>query len=53
VWVEDPAALARGSGRFTIDVPNANSANHAVAVVRSLLGQIPGSDVAFKVVTVS
>ena len=51
VWVEDPVALANGSGRFTIDVPNAKSAEEAIAAVSALLNQVPGGYRAFNIAT--
>jgi cytochrome c1 len=51
VWVEDPAALTTGRGRFTIDVPNAKSTKDAVAAVCAFLAQVPGGEAAFKIVT--
>jgi hypothetical protein len=42
VVVDDPVALASGSGRFFINVAHAETPKDAIAVVRALLDQIPG-----------
>jgi hypothetical protein len=48
VRVEDPVALASGSGRFLIDVKHVNTPEDASAVVRAMLDQIPGGTAAFE-----
>ena len=52
VRLEDPAAIAAGSGRFAIDLPNASKADEARGAVQEFIQQIPHGDTLFTVVRV-
>jgi hypothetical protein len=41
VYVEDPAALAAGNGRFEIEVANEEDDTNARAVVQAMIDQVP------------
>jgi len=52
VRVEDPAELASGAGRFSVDVRHADTLKDAFAVVRAMLDQVPDGGAAFELVSV-
>lgn len=48
VTVEDPIAIANGSGRFFVHVRHVDTQEDAVAVVRAVLDQAPDALAAFE-----
>jgi len=49
VRIEDPAAIEQGSGRFFVNVANADTHEEAIATVRAALDQAPAAAAAFEV----
>jgi hypothetical protein len=52
VRVQDPTALAAGSGRFAFDLPNVDDESDARAAVEAFIHQIPRADTLFTVFAV-
>jgi hypothetical protein len=44
VFVEDPASLAMGDGKISIELPNVDDAKDGRAAVGALIDQIPGGE---------
>jgi hypothetical protein len=41
VLMENPAVIAQGKGRFLVEVPQAETRDEAIAIVRASIDQVP------------
>jgi hypothetical protein len=51
IRIEDPVAIEKGSGRFFVDVANAQTHEDAIAIVRAVLDEAPDAIATFEVST--